>query len=189
MGKRLLEATVPAVAIVALTLGARSVAQPVQGPSAPARNPTPANMPLATLQDMFVRFPLPPGQEVYANIDGRHMHQFVVEQANISRRYRDAGHPRFWGRIIGTSADAEDVEWLIAKFKAAGLSDVRSQPFDLVPNGFRSPGKPPSPATERPSRSSLRSRITARRGRRPKAWTWTPCTSVSAARQTSSAET
>jgi len=58
MGKRLLEATVPAVAIVAMTLGARSVAQPGQGPAAPARNPTPANMPLATLQEMFVRFPL-----------------------------------------------------------------------------------------------------------------------------------
>jgi hypothetical protein len=93
-------------------------------------------MPLAALQDMFVRFPLPPGQEAYANIDGKHIHQFVVEQANISRKYRDAGHPKFWGRIIGTSADAEDVAWMMAKFKAAGLSDVRSQPYDLVPQWF-----------------------------------------------------
>ena len=43
------------------------------------------------------------------------------------------GHPKFWGRITGTSADAESAEWLVAKFKAAGLSDVRIQPLDLVP--------------------------------------------------------
>ena len=93
-------------------------------------------MPLETLQDMFVQFPLPPGQQAYANIDGRHLHQYVVEQANIARKYRDAGRPKFWGRIIGTSADAADVEWMVAKFKAAGLADVHSQPYDLVPQWF-----------------------------------------------------
>jgi len=122
-------------ALLILTLH-RVAAQQSQGPSASPRNATPANMPLATLQDMFVRFPLPPGQDAYANIDGKHLQQYVVEQVAISRRYRDAGHPKFWGRIIGTSADAEDVEWMLAKFKAAGLSDVRSQPYDLVPQWF-----------------------------------------------------
>ena len=47
----------------------------------------------------------------------------------LSRR----GHPKFWGRITGTSSDAESAEWLAAKFKAAGLSDVRIQPLDLEP--------------------------------------------------------
>jgi len=122
-------------ALLILTLHSVT-AQQGQGPSAPPRNPTPANMPLRTLEDMFVRFPLPPGQDAYANIDGKHLHQYVVEQVAISRRYRDAGHPKFWGRIIGTSADAEDVDWMLAKFKAAGLSDVRSQPYDLVPQWF-----------------------------------------------------
>jgi len=93
-------------------------------------------MPLPTLQDLFIQFPLPPGQQAYADIDGRHLHQYVVEQAGMSRRYRDAGHPKFWGRITGTSADAEDVAWMMAKFKAAGLTDVRSQPYDLVPQWF-----------------------------------------------------
>ncbi|HJS73542.1 MAG TPA: M28 family peptidase, partial [Vicinamibacteria bacterium] len=53
--------------------------------------------------------------------------------AQISRRYRDAGHPKFWGRIIGTSSDAESAEWLAARFREAGLSDVRIQPLDLAP--------------------------------------------------------
>ncbi len=90
----------------------------------------------ATLDEMLIRFPLPPGQDAYADIDGKRMHQYVIEQANISRRYRDQGHPKFWGRIIGTSADKEDADWMAAKFKAAGLTDVRLQPFDLVPQWF-----------------------------------------------------
>jgi hypothetical protein len=64
------------------------------------------------------------------------MHRYVVEQAAISRRYRDAGHPKFWGRITGTSADAEDAAWMMDRFKAAGLTDVRSQPYDLLPQWF-----------------------------------------------------
>jgi hypothetical protein len=127
----------PSIAVVILVAAAGGgTGQQSQSPAAPARNPSPANMPLATLQDMFIRFPLPPGAEAYANIDGRHLHQYVTEQAAISRRYRDAGHPRFWGRIIGTSADAEDAEWMLARFRAAGLSDVHSQPYDLVPQWF-----------------------------------------------------
>ena len=54
---------------------------------------------------MLIRFPLPPGQDVYGGIDGRRIHKYVVDQANIARKYRDQGHPKFWGRIIGTSAD------------------------------------------------------------------------------------
>ncbi len=51
----------------------------------------------------------------------------------ISRRYRDSGRPKFWGRLIGTSGDRETAEWLAAKFKSLGLSDVRIQPLDLPP--------------------------------------------------------
>lgn len=136
MRKHLVGVAVLGGGVLIITLGVVVIAQQGQGPATPPRNPTPAKMPLTTLQDLFVRFPLPPGQEAYANIDGKHMHQYVVEQAAISRKYRDAGHPKFWGRIIGTSADAEDVDWMIAKFKAAGLTDVRSQPYDLVPQWF-----------------------------------------------------
>ncbi|MFN8058523.1 MAG: M28 family peptidase [Vicinamibacterales bacterium] len=83
--------------------------------------------------DALIRFPLAPGLERYAGIDGRRMHALVVEQAAISRRYRDQGHPKFWGRITGTSSDAESAEWLAGKFTAAGLSDVRRQALALPP--------------------------------------------------------
>ena len=54
---------------------------------------------LDKLGDALLEWPLRPGQETYAAIDGRHLHPYVVEQAAISRRYRDQGHPKFWGRI------------------------------------------------------------------------------------------
>src|SRR5580765_4732639 len=113
-------------------------AQSVQSPGAaePPRHPSPSGMSQATLDEMLIRFPLPAGQEAYADIDGKRLHRYVIEQANIARRYRDQGHPKYWGRIIGTSADVEDVDWMLAKFKSAGLTDVRSQALDLVPQWF-----------------------------------------------------
>lgn len=63
----------------------------------------------------------------YGTIDGQHLWQYVREQADIAERYRDQGHPQFWGRIAGTSGDLEDVQWLLTKYRQAGLSDVHSQ--------------------------------------------------------------
>jgi hypothetical protein len=85
------------------------------------------------VQESFLRWPLPPGATRYATIDGKHLHEYVVEQVAISRRYRDRVNRQFWGRIIGTSSDAESAEWLAEKFRKIGLSDVRIQPLDLVP--------------------------------------------------------
>jgi len=76
---------------------------------------------------------LAPADQAYAAIDGARLKQYVAEQTAISRRYRDNGHAQYWGRIIGTAADAENAEWLMQKFRQIGLSDVHEQPFDLPP--------------------------------------------------------
>ena len=112
--------------------GRAGSAQQPSGPS-PSSAVTPRAEIYPTLDDAFLRWPLPAGAERYGAIDGKRMHKDVVEQTQMSRRYRDAGHPKFWGRITGTSSDAESAQWLAAKFKAAGLSDVRIQPLDLEP--------------------------------------------------------
>src|SRR5690349_19598370 len=84
---------------------------------------TPARAPvLGNLDDRLLEWPLPPGEERYRAIDGKHLHEYVVQQAEISRHYRDQGHPKFWGRIIGTSGDVESAEWLAARFKTIGLT-------------------------------------------------------------------
>jgi hypothetical protein len=76
--------------------------------SLPQPMTTPAP-PLYTLEDGLLEWPLPARDTRYAAIDGKHLHKFVVEQAAISDHYRDKGHPQFWGRIIGTSSDEEDM--------------------------------------------------------------------------------
>ena len=78
-------------------------------------------------------WPLPSGDRSYGSIDGKRIWQYVVQQAEISRHYRDQGHPQFWGRIIATSGDAEDARWLADRFSRLGLSDVHIQSLNLEP--------------------------------------------------------
>ncbi len=84
------------------------------------------------LDESYLRWNLAPADQIYASIDGRHLKQYVEDQSAISRKYRDEGH-QFWGRIAGTSADEENAQWLMEKFRKAGLSDVHQQIFDLAP--------------------------------------------------------
>jgi len=84
------------------------------------------------LDDALLQWPLRSEDERYGTIDGRHLHTFVVEQAAISRRFRDAGHPQYWGRIIGSSSDEESAAWLADKFRSIGLSDVRIQTLPIA---------------------------------------------------------
>lgn len=88
---------------------------------------------LYKLDDAYLEWPLSPADKAYGSIDGKHIHQYVEDLTAISRKYRDDGHPQFWGRIIGTSAHAEAEQWLMDKFNKIGLTDVHLQPFDLPP--------------------------------------------------------
>src|SRR5579872_5255606 len=80
----------------------------------------------------YVGYPLPAADKAYRTIDGKHLWQYVKEQAAIAEHYRDQGHPQFWGRISGTSGDVEDTQWLSQKFQQIGLSDIRLQPVALL---------------------------------------------------------
>jgi hypothetical protein len=101
----------------------------VLGAAAAPRGPLP---PLHPLDEEYLEWPLAPADKPYGAIDGHHLKQYVAEIVAISERYRDQGH-QFWGRITGTSADVETQQWVMNKFKEIGLSDIRSQPFDLKP--------------------------------------------------------
>ena len=50
---------------------------------------------------------LPSSAQQYAAIEEARLMQLLTEFIDISRRYRDAGHPQFWGRIMGTESDVE----------------------------------------------------------------------------------
>lgn len=94
---------------------------------------TPPAHPQQRVDDAVIEFPLKPGQERFRSIDGHKMHETVVKLSEISRKYRDAGHPKFWGRITGTSGDHETAEWIASRYKALGLTDVRIQEIPLKP--------------------------------------------------------
>jgi hypothetical protein len=89
--------------------------------------------PLYVLEDSYLRWRLLPAEQAYLSIDGKHLKHYVEDLTAISRRYRDNGHPQFWGRITGTEADAENAQWLLDRFRKIGLSDVREQSLDLPP--------------------------------------------------------
>ena len=92
----------------------------------------PAASEVFALDDALLRWPLDTANQRYGAIDGRHLHTFVIEQAAISRRFRDAGHPLYWGRIIGSASDADSAEWLAQRFRSIGLSDVRIQSLPIA---------------------------------------------------------
>src|SRR5437870_13343705 len=81
-----------------------------QVPGSPLYNIVPPAPAVYKLEDNFLRWPLPADGQKYGAIDGKHIHQYVVEQAMISRHYRDQGHPLYWGRPIGSTADAESAD-------------------------------------------------------------------------------
>ena len=112
--------------LVALALRAPAPAQP-QTPRAPAE----PMKPLYVLEDSYVGWRLQPSEQAYASIDGKHLKEYVSDQAAISRHYRDNGHPQYWGRISGTEGDADNAKWLEDRFRKIGLAEVHQQYFDL----------------------------------------------------------
>jgi peptidase M28-like protein len=123
--------TFAVVAILAAVVVAAVSAQNPDGTrvSAPAAGPT--EPPHKRAAELGWR--LPPSEQSYATIDGVRLMQLVADQTAIARKYRDNGHPQFWGRIIGTEADGENAEWLMQHLRRIGLADVHEQYFDLPP--------------------------------------------------------
>jgi hypothetical protein len=111
-----------------LTTGQTPAPPPGTPPGGVLRGPA-----IYKLQDALLDWPVAPADSAYTAVDGKRLHGYVEDLTAISRRYRDAGHPQFWGRIIGTQADHDTADWMVAKFKQIGLSDIHVQPFSLPP--------------------------------------------------------
>jgi hypothetical protein len=91
------------IAASGLALLAFAPASDAQAPAAKADAPrstiaqslTPPALSQSRVDSALIEFPLPKGEEAYGAIDGRKMHKYVEELADISKRYRDAGHPKY----------------------------------------------------------------------------------------------
>jgi Peptidase family M28 len=88
--------------------------------------------PIFKLEDSYLKWRLLPSEQEYAAIDGKHLEQYVNDFMDFAYHYRDQGH-QFWGRIMGTSGDVENEQWLLNKFKKIGLADVHEVPVNLPP--------------------------------------------------------
>src|SRR5262245_23291581 len=109
-----------ATAVCAAMLGGTPAAQNPDGTRVRATPAGPVEPPHHRSAEVGWR--LAPPEQKYAAIDGAHLKTYVSELTAISRRYRDNGHPQYWGRIIGTSADNENAEWLMHRFRRIGLT-------------------------------------------------------------------
>src|SRR5687767_7221833 len=117
---------------VSLELRAQTPLPSATPPAAPiARRPplVPAQ-PLYDLDKAMLKWP--GDARGYEDIDGDRLKIYVEEQVAISRRSKARGD-RLWGRIIGSQADRESEEWLLDKYRKAGLQNIRSEPIALPP--------------------------------------------------------
>lgn len=85
--------------------------------------------------DQFLRWPYPPGDVAYRDLDGFRIKALVNEVTAISRKSRADGH-QYWGRIAGTEYERMTNDWTAAHFRRLGLEQVRIQEFDLPPQWF-----------------------------------------------------
>jgi hypothetical protein len=80
----------------------------------------------------YIRFPLPPGAEAYADVDALKIKSIMGEVTAISRKSRDDGN-QYWGRIPGTPYDRMIQDWVMAQFEKLSLADVRRQEISMKP--------------------------------------------------------
>ena len=72
----------------------------------------------------YIRFPLPPGEQAYADVDPMKIKAMIGEITAISRKSRDDGN-QYWGRIAGTPYDRMAEDWVLNQFQKLGMRDVR----------------------------------------------------------------
>ncbi|MBI4888555.1 MAG: M28 family peptidase [Acidobacteria bacterium] len=129
------------IAAAATLLLARAVAQTTPVREGRLTDPAPdlprgAYLPPNWLvDDQFLRWPYPPGDAPYTDLDGFRIKALVNEVTAISRRSRADGN-QYWGRIAGTPYERMTNEWTAAQFRRIGLDEVRIQEFDLPPQWF-----------------------------------------------------
>ena len=82
--------------------------------------------------DEYIRFPLPPGEQAYADVDAMKIKAMIGEITAISRKSRDDGN-QYWGRIAGTPYDRMTEDWVMTQFNRLGMRDVHRQEIAMKP--------------------------------------------------------
>ena len=76
-------------------------------------------------------YPLKPGQEAYADVDGYRIKETIKKilrsRCRVSTRVN-----LYWGRIPGTRAHQQAMDFMASEYAKLGL-EVRRQPVDMAP--------------------------------------------------------
>jgi hypothetical protein len=119
---------------LALASGARVAAQMRPGAKVEKTYGTglPRDMDKLLIPDAdYPVFPLKPGQEAYADVDGYRIKDTIRKITAFSLMSLDAGE-LYWGRIPGTKYHAMAMDFMASEYAKLGL-DVRRQPVDMRP--------------------------------------------------------
>jgi hypothetical protein len=141
MANRNLETLAIALAFGVSLLGIALVAQTTTAPT-PARTAPRGGRGAQGLPDGrdklfipdsdYIRFPLPPGEEKYASIQGTALKKTTADIVAISEKSKADGN-LYYGRIAGTPYDKMTSDYVLAAFKKLGLEQTREQEFTLSP--------------------------------------------------------
>ncbi len=74
-------------------------------------------------------YPLKPGQEAYKDVDGYRIKKRILDLTAISLKAFDTGQ-QYWGRIPGTPAMKETMDYMASEYAKLGL-EVRRQPASI----------------------------------------------------------
>ena len=74
-------------------------------------------------------YPLKPGQEAYADVDGYRIKKHILDLTAIALKSFDSGQ-QYWGRIPGTPAMKETMDYMASEYAKLGLQ-VRRQPASI----------------------------------------------------------
>ena len=124
MNSRIVSALALAANLAAASVIAGHLARAAADQDAPRPAPSPS-------APAFLQWPLPATGKAYRAIDGARLWQYVKDHGDIAERYRQQGHPQFWGVIAGTSGDADEAQWLLGQYKRIGLTDAHIQTVAL----------------------------------------------------------
>ena len=124
-------AALPVIACLALLAPSRPV-QAQMNPGAKVEKTYGLGLPrdmdkLLPLDQDYPVFPLLPGQEAYADVDGYRIKELMKKFTAISLQSQRDGE-QFWGRISGTKYDRMTTELMAQEYQKLGLQVTR-QPF------------------------------------------------------------
>ncbi len=123
----------PLAIAAALVLAACSAAPPAVSPAwfgltAPTGLAAPPISPDPRVAAKIPKAVVPPDETAFTELQGASIKPDVKKGVGFAEQMRSAGN-QMWGRISGFPSEAATADWVAARFRAAGVQDVKVQTY------------------------------------------------------------